>query len=621
MKNILFLLLTFLLIVPDVYGFEYRIGTSYERMDPELSAIRDLNSDENKLPYYTGSGTASLADLTSFARTILDDADAATVRSTLGLAIGSDVQAYDADLTTYAGITPSANVQSLLDAADYAAIRALLDLEAGTDFYSISAADAAFEGKLDNSAGLAAALSDETGTGAAVFATSPTLVTPALGTIASGVGTALTALNGENIQDDTIDDDSIDFTDVTLDDLTFDVGSVSKTEFSYLNNVTSAIQTQLDAKEGTLTNSAGLASALSDETGTGAAVFATSPTLVTPALGTIASGVGTALTALNGENIQDDTIDDDSIDLTDVTLADFTDDIGAQKRLTQGVTIQTFTAADATPDVSNGGTSVVQLWRSVDTTTITDFDDGDDHSEFADGDSFILLFNSAQVIDCSDNANIKGHGNNDYTGAAGEWALFVWDDTNNYWVFKPGETKSANFTTLRVPNDESSDAVLSNLGEVHVRGDEDSFNLHFGTGGEIAGEATISGLEHIAVTFDPSWAYDQESTYRSVPLFKVGDDAKNGITLVEWKVNYVGGDPTTELDMDLICDSTPDYNTAAGATVMDVLDTTTGASNADSGFDSATCTNGCNMYFHFGSDPTDDNVMITVDLWFYREAD
>jgi len=84
MKNILFLLLTFLLIVPNVYGFEYRIGTSYERIDPELSAIRDLNSDENKLPYYTGPGTANLADLTSFARTILDDADAAAVRSTIG---------------------------------------------------------------------------------------------------------------------------------------------------------------------------------------------------------------------------------------------------------------------------------------------------------------------------------------------------------------------------------------------------------------------------------------------------------------------------------------------------------------------------------------------------------
>lgn len=54
-------------------------------------------------------------------------------------------QAADADLNTYAGITPSANVQSLLAAANYAAMRTLLDLEAGTDFYSIAAANAAFQ--------------------------------------------------------------------------------------------------------------------------------------------------------------------------------------------------------------------------------------------------------------------------------------------------------------------------------------------------------------------------------------------------------------------------------------------------------------------------------------------
>jgi len=59
--------------------------------------------------------------------------------------ISSTVQAYDADLDTWATLTPSANAQSLVTAADYAAMRALLDLEAGTDFYSISAADAAFQ--------------------------------------------------------------------------------------------------------------------------------------------------------------------------------------------------------------------------------------------------------------------------------------------------------------------------------------------------------------------------------------------------------------------------------------------------------------------------------------------
>lgn len=51
---------------------------------------------------------------------------AAAARTALGLAIGTNVQAYDADLTTWAGVTPSANALTLVAAANYAAMLVLL---------------------------------------------------------------------------------------------------------------------------------------------------------------------------------------------------------------------------------------------------------------------------------------------------------------------------------------------------------------------------------------------------------------------------------------------------------------------------------------------------------------
>lgn len=68
-------------------------------------------------------------------------------------------------------------------------------LPIGTGVSGLGTGVATFLGT-PSSANLAAAITDETGTGAAVFATSPTLVTPALGTPASGVVTNLTGTGG-----------------------------------------------------------------------------------------------------------------------------------------------------------------------------------------------------------------------------------------------------------------------------------------------------------------------------------------------------------------------------------------------------------------------------------------
>lgn len=253
--------------------------------DARISAAIGTTVQAYSANLTTWAGIAPSANVVSFNSA----ANYAAMRTALGVAIGSDVQAYSANLTTYAGIAPSANVQSLLGAADYAAMRTQLSLVVGTNVQAYSA-------NLTTWAGIAPSANVVSFNSAANYAAMRTLLNVADGADVTATAWA-PAVVAATAKTTPVDADNIAITDSAASNVIKKVtwANVKATLKTYFDTLYQPLATALTSWAAVVRaagfdtfaatpSSANLRSLLTDETGTGSAVFATSPAITTPAL-------------------------------------------------------------------------------------------------------------------------------------------------------------------------------------------------------------------------------------------------------------------------------------------------------------------------------------------------
>lgn len=134
-----------------------------------LKSGKDLSPVSADKGFYTSSSdTLATFDLTSAGLALLDDADAAEQRATLGVSSTAEIaaayQPLDSDLTAIAALTTTSFGRAFLALANEAAFKAAVNLEVGTD---VQAQDALLQTIADavsfDAAGLVAKSGDQTG--------------------------------------------------------------------------------------------------------------------------------------------------------------------------------------------------------------------------------------------------------------------------------------------------------------------------------------------------------------------------------------------------------------------------------------------------------------------------
>jgi hypothetical protein len=227
-------------------------GSNFRAIEAtDLTGVLPVVNGGTGVTTSTGTGSTVLNNTPTLVTPILGTPTSGTLTSCTGLPVSSGISGLGSGVATFLATPSSANLRtavsdetgtgSLVFATDPTITLANgTGLPVATGISGLGAGVATFLAT-PSSANLRTAVSDETGSGSLVFATSPTLVTPALGTPTSGTLTSCTGLP-------------------------IDAGTT-----------------------GTLPVLRG-GTGVTTSTGSGNNVLSTSPTLVTPILGTPTSG-------------------------------------------------------------------------------------------------------------------------------------------------------------------------------------------------------------------------------------------------------------------------------------------------------------------------------------------
>lgn len=86
-------------------AFGLAIGSDVQAYHANLAALSGLTGAAGKFSYFTGPGASALTDSTSFGRSVLNVADASALRTLGAVVIGTNVQAWDADLDCVAALS------------------------------------------------------------------------------------------------------------------------------------------------------------------------------------------------------------------------------------------------------------------------------------------------------------------------------------------------------------------------------------------------------------------------------------------------------------------------------------------------------------------------------------